>query len=364
MNVLKGFDLMEKLKVCVIFGGRSPEHDISLKSVTSVVKNLNKEKYEIILLGITKAGEWFLYSGDTYEFENDVWLCDKSLLKKAVISPDTTDKAIITEDGEKIKPDIVFTVLHGENGEDGTIQGLLELAGIKYVGMGVLSSAVCMDKAYAKIIFKNAGIPQADWEIVLRREFKDQPDGVLKRIEENIGYPCFVKPCNTGSSMGVGKAKNRDGLVEALKNAMEFDRKVIVEEFVDGHEVECSVIGNYDAKASCVGEIIPTVEFYDFDAKYKDSSTVLQIPAQIDKTASEKIRAYAVRAFKAADGAGLVRADFFVRYKDGSVVLNEVNTMPGFTNISMYPKLWQAMGVKYSELLDALIRLGLDRDDR
>lgn len=352
-----------KIKVCVIFGGKSPEHDISLKSATSVIKNLNSEKYEITMLGITKAGEWFLYSGSADCLENDGWLADKTKLEKAIISPDASDKAILVSDGTKISPDIVFPVLHGENGEDGTVQGLLELAGIKYVGMGVLSSAVAMDKAYTKIIFKNAGIPQADWEIVHRREL-GEIEPVLDRIETKLGYPCFVKPCNTGSSVGVGKAHNREELAAALKNAAEFDRKIIVEEFIDGHEVECSVLGNAVPDASCVGEIIPTVEFYDFDAKYVDSSTELQIPAKLPKETSEQIRSYAKKAFVALDGTGLTRADFFVKYSDGSVVINEVNTMPGFTNISMYPKLWQAMGKSYSGLLDELISLGLDRDNR
>ena len=220
-----------------------------------------------------------------------------------------------------------------------------------------------MDKEYTKIIFKNAGIPQADWEIVHRREL-GEIEPVLGRIETKLGYPCFVKPCNTGSSVGVGKAHNREELAAALKNAAEFDRKIIVEEFIDGHEVECSVLGNAVPDASCVGEIIPTVEFYDFDAKYVDSSTELQIPAKLPKETSEQIRSYAKKAFVALDGTGLTRADFFVKYSDGSVVINEVNTMPGFTNISMYPKLWQAMGKSYSGLLDELISLGLDRDNR
>lgn len=356
---------MSKIKVCVLFGGKSPEHDISLKSATSVISNLDKDKYELHLIGITKDGEWFYYSGSVDCLEDDGWLADKSKLKKAIISPDSRDAAIIVFDDviTYIKPDVVFPVLHGENGEDGTVQGLLELAGIKYVGMGVLSSAVAMDKAYTKIIFKNAGIPQADWVTVLRREMADA-DEVCDKIEEKLGYPCFVKPCNTGSSVGVGKAHERDELKKLLENAFNYDRKVIVEEFIDGHEVECAVIGNGKPDTSCVGEIIPTVEFYDFDAKYKDSSTVLKIPAEIDDKARDEIQSYAKRAFVALDGSGLTRADFFVKYSDGSVVINEVNTMPGFTNISMYPKLWQAEGMSYPEILDELIRLGIDRDNR
>ncbi len=359
---MKGLVFLSKLKVCVIFGGKSPEHDISLKSATSVISNLDKEKYELYLIGITKEGEWFYYTGDVSALENDAWLSDKSKLTKALISPDCKDKSIIIfgDELKYVKPDVVFPVLHGENGEDGTVQGLLELSGIKYVGMGVLSSAVSMDKAYTKIIFKHAGIPQADWVTVLKREMSDV-ENVCDRIENKLGYPCFVKPCNTGSSVGVGKAHERAELKELLNNAFCYDRKVIVEEFIDGHEVECAILGNDEIATSCVGEIIPTVEFYDFDAKYKDSSTVLKIPAEISKEALLGIKEYAKKAFIALDGRGLTRADFFVKYADGSVVINEVNTMPGFTNISMYPKLWQAEGMSYKGLLDELVRLAVER---
>ncbi len=351
---------MNKIKVCVIFGGKSPEHDISLKSATSVISNLDINKYEVYLIGITKDGQWYYYDGSADTLENDGWLSDKTKLKKAIISPDSSDKAIIIFDNEPlyVKPDIVFPVLHGENGEDGTIQGLLELSGIKYVGMGVLSSAVSMDKAYTKIILKNADIPQADWVTVIDTDLSDA-DAVCDKIENKLGYPCFVKPCNTGSSVGVGKAHDRLELKDMLINAFQFDRKVIVEEFIHGHEVECALLGNGTPKASCIGEIIPTVEFYDFDAKYVDNSTILKIPAEIPKDTQEQIKTLAQKAFVALDGTGLTRADFFVRYSDGSVVLNEVNTMPGFTNISMYPKLWQAMGMKYDEILDELIELGM-----
>lgn len=353
---------MAKLKVCVIFGGKSPEHDISLKSAKSVIGVMDKDKYDLSLIGITKEGEWYLYSGDVDVLENDGWLADESKLEKAIISPDSKDKCIIVfgDEVRYIKPDVVFPVLHGENGEDGTVQGLLELAGIKYVGMGVLSSAVSMDKAYTKIIFKNEGIPQADWVTVLRRDMADT-EAVCDKIENKLGYPAFVKPCNTGSSVGIGKAHDRKELKEALEYAFQFDRKVIVEEFIDGHEVECALLGNDVPEASCIGEIVPTVEFYTFDAKYNDTSTVLKIPAEIPEKAAKEIKEYAKRAFVALDGSGLTRADFFVKHSDGSVVINEVNTMPGFTNISMYPKLWQAEGKSYQGLIDELIKLALER---
>ena len=347
-----------KKSLCVIFGGQSPEHDISCKSVVSVLKNLNKEKYDIHKLGITKSGEWFLYTGEIEKIETGEWKNDKRFLKKAIISPCSEDKGILVFEDDRfytIHIDVAFPVLHGEYGEDGTIQGLFELAGIKYVGMGVLASANAMDKTYTKIVIKDAGIPQADWVVAIKG--KDL-DGIMNKAEEKLGYPCFVKPANTGSSVGVGKAHNREELKKALENAFGFDRKVLIEENIDGHEVECAILGNEDAKASTVGEIMPTVEFYDFDAKYNDNSTKLQIPAEIPDELIEKIREYAVRAFRALDGSGLSRVDFFVKYSDNSVVLNEINTMPGFTNISMYPKLWNKVGVAYDELLDKLIELG------
>lgn len=342
--------------LCVIFGGRSPEHEISRKSVTSILNNLDKSKYEITLIGITKEGKWYLYGGDYSKIENGSWETDLSN-KKAVLSPDTSDSAVIVFNGDtysKIHIDVIFPVLHGEYGEDGTIQGLFEMSGIPYVGMGVMASANSMDKTTTKIVFQNAGIPQADWVVVNKSDdFEDK----MNEIEQKLGYPCFVKPARTGSSVGVGKAHDREELKDALKNAAKFDRKILVEENIDGHEVECAVLGNDDVKAATVGEIMPTVEFYDFDAKYNDNSTKLQIPADLPEETIEKIREYAVRAFKALDGSGLSRVDFFVKHSDGSILLNEINTLPGFTNISMYPKLWDAVGLGYSELLDKLIEL-------
>ncbi len=353
----------KRMKVCVIFGGQSPEHDISCMSAVSIINNLDKEKYRIITIGITKKGEWYLYKGKASSIENGEWKQEKRNLKKAIISPDAKDKAIIVFDDDKIKrikPDIVFPVLHGEYGEDGTIQGLLELAQMKYVGMGVCASANAMDKSFTKIIFKNAGIPQADWIMVNTYELENM-NGVVSKIEEKFGYPCYVKPTSTGSSVGVGKAKNKKELIAALKNAAKYGRKILIEENIDGHEVECSVLGNLQPKAATVGEILPQVEFYDFDAKYISGTTKLQIPAKLPTEIIDRIREYALKAFKALDGTGLSRVDFFVRYKDNSIVLNEINTMPGFTSISMYPKLWEAVGKKYSDLLDELILLGLNR---
>lgn len=350
-----------KKSLCVIFGGQSPEHDISCKSVVSILNNLDREKYEIHTIGITKQGEWYLYTGEISGILSGEWKNDKESLKKAILSPSSQDKAIIVFDGDsfsKIHVDVAFPVLHGEYGEDGTIQGLFELSGIKYVGMGVLASANAMDKAYTKIIMKNAGIPQADWVVAIRGKDISK---TIEDAEKKIGYPCFVKPANTGSSVGVGKAHNREELENALKNAFLYDRKVLIEENIDGHEVECAILGNENPKASSVGEIMPTVEFYDFDAKYNDNTTKLQIPAELPLETTEKIRELAIRIFTALDGQGLSRVDFFVKYSDNSVIFNEINTLPGFTNISMYPKLWDNVGVGYSKLLDRLIELAEKR---
>ena len=350
-----------KKKLCVIFGGESPEHDISLKSVTSILNNLNKDKYEIYTIGITKDGRWLLYSGDLPKIESGEWERESGSLKPAFISPDASCGGIFVLDNgtySVIDIDVIFPVLHGEYGEDGTVQGLFELSHIPYVGMGVPASANAMDKTFSKIVVGAAGVPQADGATAAASDdFESKAD----EIEEKLGYPCFVKPARTGSSVGIGKAHDRAELIAALDNAAKFDRKILVEEHIDGHEVECAVLGNSDAKAAVVGEIKPTVEYYDFDAKYVDDSTVLVIPADLPRDVTEKIREYSVRAFKALDGQGLSRVDFFVKYSDGSVVLNEINTLPGFTNISMYPKLWDAVGVGYPELLDRLIELAFER---
>lgn len=349
-----------KKNLCVIFGGESPEHDISQKSVTSVINNLDKDKYEIYKIGITREGKWYLFTGDVSIIENGDWDKDTKNLTPAFISPDSAQHGIIVL-GETVKVihiDVIFPVLHGEYGEDGTIQGLFELSHIPYVGMGVLSSANGMDKTYSKLVFESVGIPQANWVVVIDNDdFEEKAD----EIEEKLGYPCFVKPARLGSSVGIGKAHNRAELISSLNNAKKYDRRILVEEHIDGHEVECAVLGNGDARASVIGEIKPTVEYYDFDAKYNDNSTELVIPAEIPEETSDLIREYAVKAFKALDGQGLSRVDFFVKYKDGSVILNEINTLPGFTNISMYPKLWNATGIGYGELLDKLISLAEER---
>ena len=349
-----------KKNLCVIFGGESPEHDISQKSVTSVLNNLDSDKYNIYTIGITRDGKWYLYSGDWSKIEPGEWENEKDCLKPAFISPSSEHHGIValSDNAEVIHIDVIFPVLHGEYGEDGTIQGLFELSHIPYVGTGVLASANGMDKTYSKLVFASVGIPQAEWVVV---NSGDDFEAKADEIEAKLGYPCFVKPARLGSSVGIGKAHNRDELMAALHNAEKYDRRVLVEEHIDGHEVECAVLGNFDVRAAAVGEIKPTVEYYDFDAKYNDNSTELVIPADLPSETIEKIREYSVRAFKAIDGQGLSRVDFFVKHSDGSIVLNEINTLPGFTNISMYPKLWKEAGIEYKELLDKLIELAQER---
>ena len=353
--------MSHKLTVCVLFGGQSSEHEISRISATSVIKNLDKDKYDIVTIGITKEGEWLLYQGPVEKIATGDW--ENGHVSRAIIAPDASISGIIKFADNEVtsaRIDVVFPVLHGLYGEDGTVQGLLELAKIPYVGAGVLASSVGMDKVYAKLIFQHAGIPQADWMVVYREEL-DNMQQIVDKIENKFGYPCFIKPSNAGSSVGITKAHDRQELVEGLKLAAQHDRKILIEEFINGREIECSVLGNYHAEASVLGEIIPGKEFYDYDAKYHDDSSQLIIPAQLPQDTVEQIQHYAVKAFRALDCCGLSRVDFFVHKETGKVYINEINTMPGFTSISMYPKLWEASGIPYSELLDRLIRLALDK---
>lgn len=350
----------KKQKVCVVFGGRSSEHEVSRVSAASVINNLDKDKYKIIMLGITKKGKWYLYDGKVEKLHDGSWEKDKKHLKNAVISPSTYDKGLIVlnDDGtfKKIKTDIIFPVLHGIYGEDGTVQGLFELCAIPYVGCGVLASSVGMNKIYAKLVFDSVGLKQAKWLPVYTKDF-GKLDEIVSLIEDKLGYPCFVKPANAGSSVGISKANDREGLIDALHTAAEHDRQIVVEEAIVGHEVECAVLGNEHVKASGVGEIVSAIGFYDYEEKYKTDTAQLLIPANIDEKTAENVRKSAVKAFCALDGAGLSRVDFFVRESDGEVIINEINTLPGFTSISMYPKLWEKAGIKYPDLLDKLIEL-------
>lgn len=352
---------MKQLTVAVIFGGQSSEHEVSCMSAANIIRQINPEKYHIIYIGITKEGHW-LNVNSLEEIETDKWREGKS---EAVILPDATKKCIlITEpDGKTIwQPvDVVFPVLHGICGEDGTIQGLLELAQIPYVGCGVLSSSVSMDKLYTKIIVERLGIRQAAYEPVMAEEL-EEIEKTVKRIEAHLSYPVFVKPSNAGSSCGVSRADSREELVKGLKLASAEDRKILVEEMIAGHEVECAVFGGGSEPviSSGVGEILAAAEFYDYHAKYHNPESRTITDPELPGNAGEEIPRLAEQIFKAVDGFGLSRVDFFVK-PDGTVVFNEINTMPGFTAISMYPMLWEAKGISKKELVEKLLVHGQKR---
>ncbi len=344
----------------MIFGGMSSEHDVSCVSVVNVVKGLNQDKYEMTLIGITKDGNWLLVDS-VKEIEDGTWNQGK---KGAILSPDRNQKGIlILENGNyTYQPvDVIFPVLHGKFGEDGTIQGLFEMSGIPYVGCGVLCSAVSMDKISTKIFVERLGIRQANFVADIARDLRDL-DKTTKEVEEKLGYPVFVKPSNAGSSCGVSKANNREEFVEAMKLAKEHDTRVLIEEMICGHEVECAVLGGDEVKASRIGEIMAAAEFYDYEAKYHnaESKTVID-PEGVPAEAKEKVRKAAVEIFKAVSGFGLSRVDFFIENDTNDVVFNEINTLPGFTNISMYPMLWNDMGLSRTELIDCLIESAYER---
>ena len=352
---------MNKKTVVVLFGGQSSEHEVSRMSATTMISVLDKEKYQVIPVGITKEGQWLIYTGPTEHISTGQW---EKYATPAIISPDAKQKALlkIVNGHVKIIPvDVVIPALHGAWGEDGTIQGLLEMACIPYVGCGVLSSAVCMDKVFTKLIAKNASIPQAKYIWFQKEELEDM-DKIVEKVEKRLGYPCFVKPANTGSSVGISKAKNKEGLVKAIYTAAQYDRKIIVEEGILGREFECSVLGNEAPAVSGVGEVLPAAEFYDYDAKYNNSESRTVIPAHLGAEEEKAIRKIAAKVYQAVDGAGLARVDFFMEEETGRILFNEINTMPGFTAISMYPMLWEEAGITKAELLDGLIELALTRD--
>lgn len=350
-------------KALILFGGVSSEHDISLISAKSVIENTPKDKYDIITVGITKDGRWYLYTGDVENLPEDKWLCDESRLTPAVLSPDRADHGIIVlgEKAKKIKVDVVFPVLHGKNGEDGAVQGLLQLAGIPFVGCDMISSACCMDKVITNTLLDEAGIAQAKWLGLKEHEYKENGEEFIKKAEEYLGYPIFVKPANAGSSVGVSKATDKGSLKRAIDKAFKEDTKLVLEEGITGKEIECAVLGNEEPIASLVGEIESCNDFYDYDAKYINEASKLYIPARIEQKISDEIRETAVRAYKALGCSGLARVDFFVREGDNKVLLNEPNTIPGFTSISMYPKMFQKSGVEYPELIDRLFMLACER---
>ncbi|MCH5320110.1 MAG: D-alanine--D-alanine ligase [Eubacterium sp.] len=349
-----------KLTLGVIFGGVSSEHDISCISAKGIISNLDYSKYNIVLIGITKDGRWFLYNDNIDLLPEDKWIYSKSLVP-AFISPDASVRGIITSKGEVIKLDVVFPVLHGKNGEDGTVQGLLQLAQIPFVGCDSTSSGVCMDKAVANAVADAFEIPQAKWCAITQYEYNENPDEFLESAIQKLGLPIFVKPANAGSSVGISKAHNKEGLANAMEIAFKEDKKAVLEQFIDGFEVECAVMGNNKPVTGEVGQIVAAAEFYDFDAKYNNPQSQLHIPAEIPQEKRDEVKALAVKAYKALGCEGMSRVDFFVTKDDGRVLLNEINTIPGQTPISMYPKLFEAVGVSYKELIDRLINLALER---
>ena len=353
---------MNKLNICVLFGGISPEHAVSLRSAEAVLSNINTEKYNVYPVGITRQGKWIYFAGTDYAYlPLDKWQ-EQPGNCPAVISPVRGQGLLLfSNDGLKeIKLDAVFPVLHGENGEDGAMQGLMQLAGIPCVGPNVAASAISMDKTLTKLVMDHAGIPQAKWYLVRGNALENRLNDVSDEVEKRFSYPVFVKPAGTGSSVGVSKASNREALGAALLEAAKYDDKILVEEFIHGREIEVAVMGNSSPVASVCGEIDSGAEFYDYDAKYVTDTSVAYIPARISQETEERVRDYAVKAYKALGCQGISRVDFFVTYADDSIVFNEINTLPGFTSISMYPKLFAASGIAYDELIDSILSLAME----
>lgn len=355
---------MNKINVCVLFGGMSPEHEVSLRSAEAILNNMNPEKYNIFPIGITKEGEWILFAGNDYAALVDGSWRNHENNRAAALSPVRGQGLLIFEEdsARTVKIDVVFPALHGENGEDGAMQGLLQLAGIPCVGPAVSASAVSMDKTLTKLVLDNAGVPQAAWKLVKNSTLGSHIDRILDDIEASFAYPVFVKPAGTGSSVGVSKARDREALQAALIHAGKYDEKILVEEFIDGKEVEVAVLGNANPVASVCGEIDSGADFYDYDAKYVTDTSVAYIPARIPDDVGEQVREIAVKAYNSIGCRGMSRVDFFVTHADQRVVLNEINTLPGFTSISMYPKLFSASGIPFGELVDRLLSLAMEAD--
>jgi D-alanine-D-alanine ligase len=358
----------EKLRIGLIYGGRSGEHEVSLVSAKAVMENLNRDKYEIVPIGITRNGTWLLGTEPAQLIAAgwDVNQGEGANTTAVTLAGDPTLRRLIPLRGDTPlqhdgKLDVIFPVLHGTYGEDGTLQGLLEMANLPYVGCNVLGAALGMDKEKMKMIFSSVGLPVGAYLVYRRNQWERDPEMILNTIEQQLGYPNFVKPVNLGSSVGINKAHDRNELEHALYIAAAYDRKIIIERSIDCRELECGILGNDEPMASIVGEIIPNNEFYDYNAKYIDNKSQVVIPADLPRATADEVRRQAIQAFLALDLSGLARVDFFLEKGTGKVYINEVNTLPGFTQISMYPKLWSASGVAYSDLLDRLIELAIER---
>jgi D-alanine-D-alanine ligase len=362
-----------KLRVGVLFGGRSGEHEVSLRSAASIIDAMDKSRYEVVPIGITKEGRWLAAGeaerllGGTYRplpradagEPADTIRSEAGVLQHGlpmVLAPDPSQRDTASQ-----PLDVIFPILHGTFGEDGTVQGLLELAGMAYVGGGVLASAAGMDKDVMKRLFRDHGVPVVPWLLFLRAEIEAHPRRLAAAVEARFRYPLFIKPANLGSSVGITKVHGRGELRPALELAATFDRKVLVERAVDGRELECSVLGNDDPEASVPGEIVPVHEFYDYAAKYLEEGSELIIPARLTAAQTRRVQELAVGAFRAIDCSGMARVDLFLERKTGRIYVNEINTIPGFTSISMFPKLWEASGLPYPKLIDRLIELALER---
>ncbi|MBU3157394.1 D-alanine--D-alanine ligase family protein [Clostridium estertheticum] len=342
-----------KKKVAILFGGQSTEHEVSRASATSVLKNIDQTKYDIYPIGITKDGLWFQYTGKVENIENGEW---------------ETDEYFKMPEGQKVlfnkEVDVVFPVLHGSFGEDGTIQGMCKLYNIPCVGPGVMSSAICMDKIYTKYLLEKFNVKQADYVVINASEYVKDKDNLIARIEKELGYPVFIKPANGGSSVGITKAHDQKELIVGVIDALKYDRKILVEQAINAREIEVGVMGNDDPKAAIPGEVIPAKEFYDYEAKYKNEESKLLIPAALNEAKLQSVKDEAIKIYKILDCAGMARVDFLVDKETEDIYLNEVNTIPGFTKISMYPKMWQATGKTYVELIDELIELAIERNNK
>ena len=354
---------MSKFNLAIIFGGKSSEHNVSRKSADAIINNISKEKYNLFIIGINKNGEWYLYDGDISKIADGSW--EKNNNKKVFISPDPSIGGIIVLGDNNfniIHIDAVIPVLHGRNGEDGTIQGLLELSGIPFVGCKTDASVACMDKVITSTMLINNNIKKPKFYWFLYKDFETNKENMLNQIEsEIVSYPMFVKPANSGSSVGISKVYNRNELVDAIFVAKDEDEKILVEEAINGQEVECAILGNEAPIASTVGEIVTTADFYDYNSKYIDDTAKLYIPANISEETSEKVKATALKAYKLMGCRGLARIDFLIDKKNSEVFLNEINTFPGFTSISMYPKLMENIGIKFSDLLDKFIEFAIKK---
>ena len=352
---------MDKLNVALIFGGKSGEHEVSLASSASIYTHIDKNKYNVFTIGITKDGRWMYYEGNEENIKNGEWvnLANKNV-EINLVPVGNKEVGIVFEDGRVEKIDVLFPVLHGPYGEDGTIQGLFEISQIPYVGCGVLASSVGMDKLICKKVFSQIGLPQVDYTYTNKWSFNKSTEEELNSIEEKLNYPIFVKPANLGSSVGISKANNRQELLSGINEALKFDSRIVLEQGINAREIEVAVLGNDEVEASIAGEIKPGKDFYDYEDKYINGASTYDIPANINDKDMENIRQMAIEAFKGIDGKGLSRVDFFIDKNSGEIFINEINTLPGFTNISMYPKMWEATGLEYSGLIDSLIELALD----